>query len=81
MQQTVVFAPKVQIEVPEFLTTFFKISAVAKELASRRDAASRLKEYRVALKVCQLFVSSHESVTRLIASYLTLVLEAYRSSV
>lgn len=46
-----VFAPPVQIEVPEFLTTFFKISAIAKGLASRSDSAAKLKEYRTALKV------------------------------
>lgn len=51
-----VFAPKVQIEVPEFLTTFFKISAVAKGLASRRDATSRMREYRVALKVSLIVI-------------------------
>eukprot|EP00752_Nemacystus_decipiens_P018201 g16330.t1 len=45
-----VFAPPVQIEVPEFLTTFFKISAVAKRLAARSDSAAKLSEYRSALK-------------------------------
>ena len=46
-----VFAPPVQVEVPEFLTTFFKISAVAKRLAARSDSAAKLSEYRNALKV------------------------------
>lgn len=36
---------------PEFLTTFFKISAVAKRLAARSDSAAKLGEYRGALKV------------------------------
>ncbi|CAM9242050.1 unnamed protein product, partial [Ectocarpus sp. 8 AP-2014] len=44
------FAPPVQIEVPEFLTTFFKISTVAKRLAAQSDSAARLSEYRAALK-------------------------------
>ncbi|CAM9515707.1 unnamed protein product [Ectocarpus fasciculatus] len=44
------FAPPLQIEVPEFLTTFFKISAVAKRLAAQSDSAARLSEYRAALK-------------------------------
>lgn len=46
-----VFTPPVQIEVPEFLTTFFKISSVAKRLAARSDSAAKLIEYRGALKV------------------------------
>lgn len=51
-----VFTSSVQIEVPEFLTTFFKISAVAKRLAARSDSAAKLIEYRVALKVGMLYV-------------------------
>ncbi|CAM9668875.1 unnamed protein product, partial [Hapterophycus canaliculatus] len=39
-----------QIEVLEFLTTFFKMSAVAKRLAARSDSAAKLNEYRAALK-------------------------------
>lgn len=46
-----VFAPPIQIEVPEFLTTFFKISSVAKRLAACSDSAAKLSEYRDALKV------------------------------
>ncbi|CAM9970530.1 unnamed protein product, partial [Laminaria digitata] len=45
-----VFAPPVQIEVPEFLTTFFKISAAAKGMAAKNDSVAKLKEYRLALK-------------------------------
>ena len=47
------FAPPVQIEVPEFLTTFFKISAAAKGMAAKGDSGAKLKEYRLALKVRQ----------------------------
>lgn len=45
------FTSPVQIEVPKFLTTFFKISTAAKGMAWKPDAAFRLKEYREALKV------------------------------
>ncbi|CAM9433698.1 unnamed protein product [Scytosiphon promiscuus] len=45
-----VFAPPMQIEVLEFLTTFFKISTVAKRLAARSDSTAKLDEYRAALK-------------------------------
>ncbi len=56
------FAPPIQIEVPEFLTTFFKISAVAKTLASRSGAAAKLAEYRVALKVSPAFKKADYAV-------------------
>ncbi|CAM9658062.1 unnamed protein product, partial [Choristocarpus tenellus] len=40
----------IYIEVPEFLTTFFKISSTAKGMTGKRDSALLLKEYREALK-------------------------------
>lgn len=48
---TGVFAPQVQIDVSRFLTTFFKMSAAVKGMSVGRDAALRIAEYRVALKV------------------------------
>lgn len=50
------FAPPVLIEVPEFLTTFFKISAAAKGMAAKSDSAAKLKEYRLVLKVSGFLV-------------------------
>ncbi|CAM9259846.1 unnamed protein product, partial [Discosporangium mesarthrocarpum] len=45
-----VFGMSACIEVPEFLTTFFKISAATKGLTGKRDTPQKLREYRDALK-------------------------------